>query len=128
MPANASAELRFCNRTGSNTSVTIAYVQKDAPGTSTNQHRGATLEGWFKFAPGECSKVSDIHAGNHWVYYHAHSTEGTWEGSAMLCVPQRAHTAGGAFRRPGDGCPAGSSMKGFKRIDATAGTFTMTLR
>jgi uncharacterized membrane protein len=128
LPANAWAELRFCNRTGSNISVAIAWVQKDAPGTTTNQHRGVTLEGWWIFAPGECASVSDLHVGQHWVYYHAHSSQGTWAGRAMLCVPTRRFTTGGQFRSASDGCPTGTVSRGFHRIDSDARTFTMTLR
>ena len=128
LPVDVWAELRFCNRTGSNASVAIAYVQKDAPGTTTNQHRGVTLEGWWIFAPGECASVSDLHVGDHWVYYHAHSTDGTWAGDAMLCIPSRRFTNGDRFRRPDEGCPAGSRLRGFRRIQSDARTFTMTLR
>ncbi len=128
LPADAWAELRFCNRTGANISVAIAYVPKDAPGTTTNQHRGVTLEGWWTFTPGECAKVSDLHAGQHWVYYHAHSQASTWGTQARLCVPSRPFTSGGQFLRAGEGCGAGAVLRGFNRIDTDARTFTMTLR
>src|SRR5262245_44547018 len=128
LPTEAWAELRFCNHTGANISVAIAYVPKDAPGTTTNQHRGVTMEGWWIFTPGECAQVSGIHVGQHWVYYHAHSSAGTWEGQALLCVPTRRFTSGGQFLRAGDACPAGANLKGFRRIDSGAATFTMNLR
>jgi uncharacterized membrane protein len=127
IPQQAWAELRFCNRTGSKTTVAIAYVEKDAPGTTTNGHRGVTLEGWWTFAPGECAQVSGIHVGNHWVYYHAYAGDGKWQGSSLLCVPSRAFTTGGSFRRPGDACPGGTQLKGFKRIESEARTYTMSL-
>jgi len=127
-PTAAWAELRFCNRTGSNATIAIAYVDKDAPGTTTNGHAGITSEGWWTLSPGECAQLSGIHVGGHWVYYHAHSSDGTWEGTAMLCVPSRAFTIGEHFRRAGEACPAGRELLGFRRISTAARTFTMTLR
>jgi uncharacterized membrane protein len=128
LPTNAWADLRFCNRTGANTTVAIAYVGKDAPGTTTNGHAGVTSEGWWILSPGECAKVSGIHVGNHWVYYHAQSPKGTWDGTAKLCVPSRSFTVGDHFRRAEEGCPAGSRLTGFRRIDSEAANYTMTLQ
>src|SRR5882672_8222409 len=82
-PATALAELRFCNRTDRKVDVAIAYADKDAPGTTTNQDGGVTAEGWFPFEPGECAKVSDIHVGNHWAYFYAKGSGKFWEGSSM---------------------------------------------
>jgi uncharacterized membrane protein len=127
LPVNAWAELRFCNRTASNTTVSIAYVEKDAPGTTTSQHRGVTVEGWFIFTPGECAQVSNIQVGNYWVYYHAYSSHDKWDGAPMLCIPARPFTASDHFRPAGDTCPAGSRLHGFRRIDTEARTYTMTL-
>jgi uncharacterized membrane protein len=127
VPATAWADLRFCNRSGSNVDVAIAYVEKDAAGTTTNQHRGVTLEGWWTLSPSECSKVSGINVGNHWVYFYADSSTGRWEGPSLLCVPSRAHTAGDHFRRQGEPCPQNRRLRGFKRIDGNTATYTMTL-
>ena len=128
LPGTASADLRFCNRGGSDIDVAIAYVEKDAPGTTTNQHRGITLEGWWTLVPNECAKVSGIHVGDHWVYYYADSDAGgRWEGSSLLCVPSSAHTTGDHFRRPGEACPRGETLRGFKRIDASTRTYTLNL-
>ena len=127
-PADAGAELRFCNKTAANATVSIAYVEKDAQGTTTNGHRGVTTEGWWVFTPGECAQVSEIHVGSYWVYYHAHSPNGVWEGPPRLCVPSRAFRTGDHFRSAGEGCPAGYQLKGFRRIDTDAKTYTLTLR
>lgn len=128
LPANAWADLRFCNHTGANTTVAIAYVQKDAPGTTTNGHAGVKSEGWWILSPGECARVSGIHVGNHWVYYHAHSSQGSWDGTAKLCVPSRAFTVGAHFRRADEACGAGNQLTGFRRIDTGAQNYTMNLR
>lgn len=42
----AQAVVKFCNSTGSNLTVAIAYSPKDAPGTSTGGDLGVTAEGW----------------------------------------------------------------------------------
>jgi uncharacterized membrane protein len=126
-PATAAAELRFCNRTNGKVWVAIAYVEKDPPGTTTNGHAGVTAEGWFSFEPGQCSKVSDIHVGNHETYYYAHGDRGVWEGSSMLCIPSKGFTKSVRFIFQGEGCPAGNNLKGFRRMSANTRGFTMNL-
>jgi uncharacterized membrane protein len=127
-PATAWADLRFCNRSASNVDLAIAYVEKDAPGTTTNQHRGVTLEGWWTLSPGECTKVSSIDAANHWVYYYADSSGGKWQGTSLLCVPSSAHTSSDRFRQQGESCPQSRRLRGFRRLDANTRTYTMNLR
>jgi uncharacterized membrane protein len=128
LPVNAWAELRLCNKTASNTTVSIAYVEKGAPATTTSQHRGVTVEGWFTFTPGECKQLSDIPVANFWVYYHAYSSQGKWDGAPMLCVPEHPFTASDHFKPAGGTCPTGSRLHGFRRIDTEARTYTLTLR
>jgi len=128
IPTVGSADLRFCNRTASHTTVAVAYVEKDAPGTTTNGHRGVTVEGWWGLDPNECNRVADIDAGNHWVYYYAHSPNGKWAGDALLCVPSHRFTLGDRFKRQGEACPAGYHLEGFRRHDATAKNYTINLK
>ena len=126
-PAAARAELRFCNRTNGKVDVAIAYVEKDAPGTTTNQHRGVTAEGWYSFEPGECAKVSNIHAGNHEAFFFAHGGGGLWQGRSMLCIPNGRFTKGVRFRQQGEACPAGTRPRGFLRMAANTRNYTMNL-
>jgi uncharacterized membrane protein len=126
-PATALAELRFCNRTDKRVDLVIAYAQKDAPGTTTNQDGGATAEGWFWVEPGECGKVSDIRVGDYWAYFYATGGTRVWNGSSMLCIPGKPFTRGVRFMRQGETCPVGASLKGFRRMDANTPRFTMTL-
>ncbi len=124
----AWASLKFCNRTAEKVSVAIAYVQKDAEGTTTNQHLGVTVQGWWGVEPNQCKNVRNIHVGNHWTYFYAHNTSGSvWEGNARLCVPSSSFTIGSQFRRPGDACEGSSRLVGFQRLDTQAKNFTMTL-
>ena len=127
-PATAWADLRFCNRSGANVDLAIAYVQRDAEGTTTNQHRGVTLEGWWSLSPEECAKVSSMDAANHEVFYYADSSGGKWQGTSMLCVPSGAHTSSDRFRQQGEGCPQGKRLRGFRRLNANTRTYTMNLR
>jgi uncharacterized membrane protein len=124
----ARAELRFCNRTDRRVDVVIAYADKDAPGTTTNQDGGVTAEGWYWVEPGQCAKVSDLDVGNHWSYFYAMGGEKVWKGSAMLCVPSKVFTKGVRFMGQGETtCPVGDSLKGFRRMDANTRGYTMTL-
>ena len=121
------AGLEFCNRSNSKIFLAIAYGQKDAPGTSTNQHRGVTAEGWWDIEPNQCEHVSDIDAGNHWVYYYGHSKSGAYGGNSMLCVSTKRFTRGQQFQRAGDRCPSGYRLEGFRRLDTSKKNFKMTL-
>jgi uncharacterized membrane protein len=87
------ANLQFCNRTGAKASVAIAYGEKDPPGTSTGGHKEVTVEGWWGVEPNQYKIVSNIDAGNYWVYYYAHSSDGTWGGKSLLCVADRCRPA-----------------------------------
>jgi len=128
-PASGWADLKFCNRTASHALVAVAYVQKDAPGTTTNQHRGVTVEGWWRFEPNECASVTNIDdAGSHWVYYHAHSPSNRWDGDARLCVASRPFKNGAQFKRQGEACPAGYHLEGFRRSSANTRNYTINLR
>ena len=126
-PAMAAANLRFCNRTGAEATLAIAYVEKDAPGTSTGGDKAITVEGWWSVAPNQCTVVSDIHAGNHWVYYYAHSTDGKWAGDHLLCVSSARFEKSGRFMRAGDRCQAGYHLQGFRRIGTAAKNHTHNL-
>jgi uncharacterized membrane protein len=123
----ANANVRFCNNTGSRTTIAIAYVEKDAPGTSTNGHRGITVEGWWNIEPNECKVVSSIEAGNYWVYFYAHSSDSTWAGRSFLCVASRRFQSGTQFMREGDQCQTGYRLQGFRRIETAAKNHTHNL-
>lgn len=125
--SEAEANVKFCNQTAAKTDVAIAYVEKDAPGTTTNGHLGVTVEGWWSFEPGECGIVSDINAGDYWVYFYAHSGNVNWTGSALLCVSSRVFNIGAQFKRIGDQCQAGYRLEGFRRINTAAKNHTHNL-
>jgi uncharacterized membrane protein len=124
---DADAALSFCNKTGNPVTVAIAVGQKDGPGTSTGGHLGVTVEGWWKFKPGECGQVSDANAGASWLYYHAHSSEGAWEGDSRLCVRSRVFTSDQQFLHQGGNCRGDYRAVGFRRIDASKKHYTMNL-
>ena len=129
LPSVSWADLKFCNQTGTHAMVAVAYVQKDAPGVSTGGHRGVTVEGWWRFEPGECASVTDIvNAGSYWIYYHAHSPNRRWEGPSLLCVPPKPFKTVGDFMRAGDKCSTGRNLEGFQRSNADAKNHTINLR
>jgi len=126
-PNTVSANVRFCNRTSRKAFVAIAYVEKDAPGTSTGGDKAVTVEGWWSVEPNQCEVVSDIHAGNHWVYYYAHAADSVWEGNALLCVSSGRFEISARFKRQGDRCPAGYRLEGFQRMNTNAKNHTFNL-
>jgi Predicted integral membrane protein len=127
LPTVAKAGLSFCNRTDANVNVSIAYVERDAPGTSTGGDMAVTAEGWWGIAPNECAEVSGINVGNYWAYFYAHQHGRAWGGKAFLCVPSKKFTIGARFGRPGDQCPAGQRLIGFNRINVSTRNYTLTL-
>ena len=127
LPERSWAYLQFCNKTPSKATVAIAYGEVDPPGTTTNGHRGVAVEGWWSIEPNQCQVVSQINAGDHWVYYYGHSSNGEWRGNSFLCVTSRRFTTGGQFRRSGDSCPAGYHLEGFRAIDTQKKNHTHNL-
>jgi uncharacterized membrane protein len=137
-PATARAELRFCNHTDVKVDLVIAYAQKDAPGTTTNNEGAVTAEGWFWLQPGECAKISDIDVGDHWTYFSAFGKGKAWGGSEMLCIPGSAFTKNVSFLHEGKQSPRGARsigpwtcpgerLLGFRRIEDNTKRVTMNL-
>jgi uncharacterized membrane protein len=121
------ANVRFCNKTGATASVAIAYVELDEEGTTTNGHRGVTVEGWWSLEPNECKVVSNINAGDYSVYYYAHSSAGMWEGRSLLCIASRRFQIGDRFKRQNEQCPAGFRLQGFRSMETNAKNHTHNL-
>ena len=125
---DSKANVRICNQTGTTAIVAIAYGEVDEEGTSTNQHRGVVVEGWWSIEPNECKVVSTIHAGNHWVYYYAYSGERRWEGRSWLCVTSRRFETRASFRRQTDPCPSDYRLQGFREMTTNAKNHTLNLK
>lgn len=125
---DSKANVRICNKTDTSAVVAIAYVEADDEGTSTGQHRGVVVEGWWTIEPDQCKVVSNIHAGNHWVYYYADSGNKRWEGKSWLCVTSRRFETRTQFRRLNDPCPAGYRLQGFREMTTDAKNHTLNLK
>jgi uncharacterized membrane protein len=126
-PGVAKANLRFCNHTGKSVDVAIAYVEKDAPGTSTGGDKGVRVEGWWGVEPNGCAVVSQMNAGNYDIFFYAYSKDDVWGRESFLCVPSKAFDIGARFQRQGDRCRAGYKMHGFRSMNATTKNFTENL-
>lgn len=126
-PDAAEANLRFCNRTRAKVNVAIAYVEKDAPGTSTGGDKGARVEGWWDVAPNQCEVVSNMNAGSYDVFYYAYSRDGRWPGTHFLCISNDVFDKGERFKQQGDRCPSGYRLQGFRRIGTNAKNHTHNL-
>jgi uncharacterized membrane protein len=115
---SASAGLTLCNKTPYEIEAAVAYFLADAPGTTTNGHRGGNVHGWYKIAPNECKLVSRAVARNGEFYYRAetipHGTH-VWQGQGQLCVTQRPFDEGQLFLMSGRVCPPGHYAAGFHR-------------
>ena len=127
IPSGARASLSFCNKTGLAVKVAFAYVVKDAPGTSIGGHRGATVEGWYNFVPGECGKVSEVSAREAAIYIYGVGRGRRWEGASRLCVRDGRFSEQQAFLMGRDGCPRGRQEAGFRGIETSAVNHTVNL-
>ena len=126
-PTIAHAELVFCNKSSVAMDVAVAYVPKDAPGTSTGGDRSTRVEGWWKFAPGECAQVLSIDAGAHWVSWYAENRKAgryLTGPEPRFCVPDRKFEE---QQRVGTPCRQGYREVKFKRDETRARTHTFTL-
>lgn len=123
----AQAALTICNKTGAALDVAIAWAVRDAPGTSTGGHHGATAKGWWQLAPNGCKRVSSLVASDYSLFFLTKSAAGRTAGRAFLCVQDNAFTLRQQFRRAGDRCPADQYLAGFKSFDATAPNYTLSL-
>jgi uncharacterized membrane protein len=127
----ALAWVKVCNKTPGAATVAFAQGEKDGAGVSTGGHRGVTVEGWWRLAPGECAVVSTVNARAHWLYVHAHHRGRTWGGAARLCVRTASFEDPQQFLMGGRSCkPTRTSdwrEAGFARTDATARNHTMNL-
>ena len=126
-PTIADAELVFCNKSPSPMEVAVAYVPKDAPGTSTSGHLPTKVEGWWKFAPGECAQVLSIDAGAHWVSWYAENRKAgryLTGPEPRFCVPDKNFEE---QQRVGTPCRSGYRQVQFKRDETRARKHTFTL-
>lgn len=128
LSTNAMAKVDVCNQSGHKMDIAIAYSPKDPEGVSTGGDRGATAEGWWTLANGACAQVSNIHAGNNWLYIRGKSKDATFEGDTMLCVAHEPFTISQQFKRAGDGCKHNQYIARFKRVDAETKNFTFTIK
>lgn len=124
----ASAALTVCNKGGAKMEVAVAYVAKDAPGTSTGGDLSSTVRGWWAFAPGECAQVLDINAGANWVSIYAESRPA---GRVMSGNEPRYCVTGPRFavqQRASSPCHDGWRGVGFHRIETAKPNHTFTMR
>ncbi len=83
--AQARTELIFCNKTGQNIDIAVAYMD-------ANSGRW-TLSAWHKRSPGQCATFATVRRGL--FYYHAKNERGSvWPSSDSVdrryCVPSSA--------------------------------------
>jgi uncharacterized protein DUF1036 len=73
------ASVRFCNRTDSPTSLSVAW--RTVP---LDDSHVARARGWWSLAPNECRTVAgDLDASKIILYYHAHSRDRTTWGKTL---------------------------------------------
>jgi uncharacterized membrane protein len=126
-PTIADAELIFCNKSQLVMEVAVAYVPKDAPGTSTGGHLPTNVQGWWEFQPGECAQVLSIDAGAHWISWYAENRKAgryLTGPEPRFCVPDKKFAE---QQRVGTPCRSGYREVRFKRDETSARKHTFTL-
>jgi uncharacterized membrane protein len=128
LASSAYAELILCNKASVSMDVAVAYVPKDAPGTSTGGHLATMVEGWWAFAPGECAQVRNIDAGAHWVSWYAENRKA---GRFLSGQEPRFCVRDGNFaerQRASSPCRPGYREVRFLRDETNARKHTFTIR
>jgi uncharacterized membrane protein len=83
----ASAELRFCNKTGYPIAVAIGSQEGDV----------SVSEGWWRIQGGTCAVVISGDLTKRYIYFHAKHEEigGEWSGDYYFCVSENSFTIEG---------------------------------
>lgn len=113
----ALAGLTICNKTPHTVRVATAWFPYDEEGTSTNQHMGGTISGWYDVAPGACDLVTTQPARDGQFYYYARTLSEDrreWTSRSMLCVRNKRFNYAGSFLMGDQGCEEGWRPLGFK--------------
>jgi len=105
MPANAFADFRLCNRTGSRVGVAVGY--KDADGWTT--------EGWWNVAANSCETLmrGPLVARFYYLYAIDYDQGGEWAGKAFMCSRDKEFT----IRGIGDCLARGYNRIGYFEVD-----------
>jgi len=105
MPANAFADFRLCNRTGSRVGVAVGY--KDADGWTT--------EGWWNVAANSCETLmrGPLVARFYYLYAIDYDQGGEWAGKAFMCSRDKEFT----IRGIGDCLARGYNRTGYFEVD-----------
>ncbi len=111
--ARAETDLHFCNKTGAEIEIAIAY--QDA------RSGDWTLRAWIKRKPGECSSAGPIKTGLFYYYAHKIGSDTVWPSKDSVeknyCVPNSA------VKRDmkSSTCAPGDNTHGFRgRVTETA--------
>lgn len=113
----ASAGLTICNQTPYVVRVATAWFPYDEEGTSTNQHMGGDISGWYDVASGACDLLTTQPARDGQFYYYARTLSENprvWTSGSMLCVRSKRFNYRGLFLIGGRTCDPGWRPLGFK--------------
>ncbi len=103
--APAEADLRLCNRTGSQIGVAIGY----------RDEQGWTTEGWWNIAANACETLlqGPLTARYYYLYGVDYAQGGEWSGKAFMCTKDKMFTIRGVE----DCRTRGFDRTGFFEID-----------
>ena len=126
--APAVASVDVCNARNERVTVAIATAAMDPPGESRSEHDVA-VEGWWTLSSGECKTLSNANAAQNWLYFYAHNKSGaTMEGSARLCVRDKAFSSHQLFLMGEQTCKGGWREAGFVRRESSKKNFRFTVK
>lgn len=113
---DASAQLTFCNRTGAQTQVAIAFRTGNT----------WTSRGWYTVQSGSCRNVLQNPLNQQYYYFHARQPGGQrWAGNYNNCVTPQRFTIRNSTRNCGG---RGYQTVGFRQIVVNTSRHTVNLR
>ena len=116
LTGGAAADLKMCNKSGSNVGVAIGY--KDREGWKT--------EGWWNLAPNACDVLmaGTLVSRYYYIYAVDYDLGGEWRGQVFMCTQDREFTINGVA----DCTQRGYDLTGFYEVDTgEAETWTVQL-
>lgn len=126
---SALAWVKVCNGRNEPVTTAVALAEMDAPGTSTGGHSGATVEGWWKLSPSECTTVSEANASQNWLYFSGHTKNGEHlHSDARLCVRSEPFTSRQQFLMKDEVCKGKWREAGFSRRQSSTKNYTFTIK
>lgn len=120
------AWVEVCNGRSETVMAAVALADR-GPANTSQSHPGVSVEGWWRIAPGKCAVASEGDARESWLYFHARSSGGRFDGEPRLCVRNKPFTSRQQFLRRDEHCRGEWSDASFVRRESSEKNYRFTV-